>query len=138
MLALHDVPSVYPNTQQLVHSKVSLAISRGQFSNEYTGIGMKLVSECEWTLSRDWLYRDPISSEAFGDLSHFKWERECPKITWDPTTYNKYLNFFASKNTEKTMKLTVLNPDPLNLWKASMGAEGVAVRIISRIPTLNL
>jgi len=124
VLALHDVPSVYPNTQQLVHSKVSLAISRGQFSNEYTGIGMKLVSECEWTLSRDWLYRDPISSEAFGDLSHFKWERECPKITWDPTTYNKYLNFFASKNTEKTMKLTVLNPDPLNLWKASMGAEG--------------
>ena len=79
VLALHDVPSVYPNTQQLVHSKVSLAISRGQFSNEYTGIGMKLVSECEWTLSRDWLYRDPISSEAFGDLSTSSGRESVPK-----------------------------------------------------------
>ena len=121
---LHDVPSTQSDGTTLRNSKLSLSISRGPFSFEYKNIGMKIVSDCEWSLANDWLYRDPISAETFGDLSHFKWERECPKVTWDPTTVNTYLNHVASKKTANNMKLTVLNPDPLNLWTRSLGAEG--------------
>ena len=121
---LHDVPSTQSDGTTLRNSKLSLSISRGPYSFEYKNIGMKIVSDCEWSLANDWLYRDPISAETFGDLSHFKWERECPKVTWDPTTVNTYLNHVASKKTANNMKLTVLNPDPLNLWTRSLGAEG--------------
>ena len=72
----------------------------------------------------DWLYRDPISAETFGDLSHFKGRGNACKVTWDPTTVNTYLNHVASKKTANNMKTHRLNPDPLNLWTRSLGYQG--------------
>jgi len=98
----------------LQHSVLSLKIQRGNFEHSYSGIGVKLVSACEWAMNADWLYREPISDTSF--LGDFKWERKCPRVTWDKTTYNKFLNFVASGETPPFMNITLMNPDPLNLW----------------------
>jgi hypothetical protein len=115
LVSLHDVPSVDDNGN-LKYTRLSLNIQRGKFSQEYSSIGVELVSECEWTMSRDILYRSPISSKAY--LGDFKWERECPKVEWDATTYNTYLNTLVSKKTSPYINITLMNPDPLNLWSA--------------------
>ena len=61
------------------------------------------------------MYREPLASNnAF--LGDIKWERECPKVDWDVTTYNRFLHYTASKNTGSYINMTLLNPDPLNLW----------------------
>jgi len=95
---------------------LALEIERGRFGHEYTSIGLKLVSECESDIARkNALYREPLASnDAF--LGDFKWERECPKVDWDVTTYNRFLHYTASKNTGPYINMTLLNPDPLNLW----------------------
>ena len=95
---------------------MALEIERGRFGHEYTSIGLKLVSECESDIGRKMaLYRDPLASnDAF--LGNVKWERECPKVDWDVTTYNRFLHYTASKKTGPYINMTLLNPDPLNLW----------------------
>ena len=95
---------------------MALEIEKGRFADEYTSIGLKLVSECESDLARNTaLYREPLASNnAF--LGDIKWERECPKVDWDVTTYNRFLHYTASKNTGSYINMTLLNPDPLNLW----------------------
>jgi len=98
----------------LKNSVLSLKIQRGNFEHSYSGIGVKLASACEWDMNADWLYREPISDTSF--LGNFKWERKCPRVTWDKTTYNKFLNFVASGETPPFMNITLMNPDPLNLW----------------------
>ena len=115
LVPLHDIPSVDANGN-LKHTRLSLNIAKGKFAQSYSSVGVQLVSECEWALSRDILYRSPISSSAY--LGDFKWERECPKVMWDETTYNTYLNTMISKNTSPLINMTLLNPDPLNLWSA--------------------
>jgi hypothetical protein len=115
VLPLHDVPSV-DDDGKLKYTRLSLNIGKGKFAHEYGSIGVQLVSECEWQMSRDWLYRSPISSTAY--LGDFKWERECPKVNWDSTTYNAYLNAVFSKKTSPYVNVTLMNPDPLNLWSA--------------------
>ena len=87
LVPLHDVPSVDDNGN-LKYTRLSLNIQKGKFSQKYSSIGVELVSECEWTMSRDILYRSPISSKAY--LGDFKWERECPKVGWDATTSVSY------------------------------------------------
>ena len=115
LLTLSDVPSV-DASGNLKHSRLTLEIERGKLAHEYTSIGVQLVSECEWQLSRDWMYREALSSTTF--LGDFKWEKECPKVTWNDATYNTYLNYVASKEKSPYMNLTVTNPDPLNLWSS--------------------
>jgi len=115
LVPLHDVPSVDKNGD-LKYTRLSLNVMKGQFAQQYSSIGVQLVSECEWTMSRDILYRPPISSTAF--LGDFKWERECPKVEWGVTTYNTYLNTLVSKKTSPYINVTLMNPDPLNLWSA--------------------
>ena len=115
LVPLHDIPSVDANGN-LKHTRLSLNVAKGKFAQSYSSVGVQLVSQCEWELSRDILYRSPISSSAY--LGDFKWERECPKVTWDETTYNTYLNTIISKNTSPFINVTLLNPDPLNLWSA--------------------
>ena len=115
LVPLHDVPSVDSNGD-LKYTRLSLNVMKGQFAHKYSSIGVQLVSECEWQMSRDWLYRSPISSTAF--LGDFKWERECPKVNWDLTTYNTFLNAVLSKQTSPYVNMTLMNPDPMNLWSA--------------------
>jgi hypothetical protein len=92
---------------------LSLEISKGKLEHKYSSSGVQIVSACEWDLSLDWIYRDPISDEAF--LGDFKWERKCPRVTWDKTTYAKFATFVASKQNPPFM-VTLMNPDPMNLW----------------------
>ena len=115
MLPLRDIESV-DNEGNLKYTRLALEIEKGRFGDEYTSIGLKLVSECESDMARNTaLYRDPLASnDAF--LGDFKWERECPKVDWDVTTYNRFLHYTASKNTGAYVNMTLLNPDPLNLW----------------------
>ena len=115
LFPLHSVPSVDSNGD-LKYTRLSLNVMKGQFAHKYSSIGVQLVSECEWQMSRDWLYRSPISSTAF--LGDFKWERECPKVNWDLTTYNTFLNAVLSKQTSPYVNMTLMNPDPMNLWSA--------------------
>ena len=89
-------------------------MEKGKLSNEYSGIIIKIVSECEWQMSQHLLYRDPIS--AIAALDEIKWQRECPKVSWDETTLNTYLYFVASEATSDILDLKVMNPDPLNIW----------------------
>jgi hypothetical protein len=65
-------------------------------------------------MSRDLLYRDPIS-DAYS-LDDIKWQRECPEIAWDETTVNKYLYYIASGATSDVLDVSVMNPNPLNIW----------------------
>jgi len=118
LVPLHDVPSVDSNGD-LKYTRLSLNVQKGQFSQKYTSVGVQLVSECEWEMSRDWLYRSPISSTAF--LGDFKWERRCPKVDWDPNVLNRYLNYVMSKETSPYVNMTLMNPDPLNLWSKDIG-----------------
>jgi hypothetical protein len=115
MLPLRNIESV-DNEGNLKYTRLALEIEKGRFGDEYTSIGLKLVSECESDMARNTaLYRDPLASnDAF--LGDFKWERECPKVDWDVTTYNRFLHYTASKNTGSYVNMTLLNPDPLNLW----------------------
>ena len=114
LVPLQNIPSV-DSDGKLKHTRLSLNVLKGQFSQSYSSIGVQLVSECEWGLS-DYLYRSPISSTAY--LGDFKWERECPKVNWDLTTYNTYLNAVISKETSPYVNITLMNPDPLNLWSS--------------------
>ena len=118
LVPLHDIPSVDTNGN-LKYTRLSLNIQKGQFSQKYSSIGVQLVSECEWKMSRDWLYRSPISSTAF--LGDFKWERKCPKVDWDPNVLNRYLNYVMSKETSPYVNMTLMNPDPMNLWSKDIG-----------------
>jgi len=107
---LDDIQSV-DEDGNLKRTRLSLNVAKGKFAQSYSSIGVQIVSECEFPLE---FYRDPISSSAY--LGDFKWERECPKVMWDETTYNTYLNTIISKNTSPVINMTLLNPDPLNLW----------------------
>jgi hypothetical protein len=118
LVPLHDVPSVDSNGD-LKYTRLSLNVMKGQFAHTYFSIGVQLVSECEWEMSRDWLYRSPISSTAF--LGNFTWERECPKVNWGKTTYNNYLNTVVSKESSPYINITLMNPDPMNLWSKDIG-----------------
>merc|ERR1712159_931627 len=101
-------------TGNLKDSVLSLKIERGNFEHSYSGIGVKIASACEWAMNSDWLYREPISySSPLGD---FKWERKCPRVTWDKTTYNKFSTFVASREKPPFMNITLMNPEPMNLW----------------------
>ena len=113
LLPLHDVPST-DDTGNSINTKLTLSVEKGNLSNEYAGIFLKLVSECEWQMSRDLLYRDPIS-DAYS-LDDIKWQRECPEIAWDETTVNKYLYYIASGATSDVLDVSVMNPNPLNIW----------------------
>ena len=62
-----------------------------------------------------------MSADAF--LDTFKWERTCPQVVWDPTTVNRFLFYTMTKETSSYVNMTVMNPDPLNLWTVDMGAE---------------
>ncbi|CAL6383485.1 unnamed protein product [Bathycoccus prasinos] len=109
----------------LQNTRLILEISKGNLEHEYSSIGVQVVSACEWDLSLDWIYREPISDEAF--LGDFRWERKCPKVTWDKTTYAKFATFVASKEKPPFMSLTLMNPDPMNLWTRDRWTEvGVA------------
>jgi len=115
LLPLRNIESV-DNKGNLKYTRLALEIERGRFGDEYTSIGLKLLSECEFDFARNMaLYREPLASNnAF--LGDFKWERECPKVDWDVTTYNRFLHYTASNNTGSYINMTLLNPDPLNLW----------------------
>ena len=54
----------------LQNTRLSLEISKGKLEHKYSSIGVQVVSACEWDLSLDWIYREPISDEAF--LGDFK------------------------------------------------------------------
>ena len=115
LLPLRNIESV-DNDGNLKYTRLALEIEKGRFGDEYTSVGLKLVSECESEIARkNALYRDPLASnDAF--LGNFKWERECTKVDWDVTTYNRFLHYTASKTTGPYINMTLLNPDPLNLW----------------------
>jgi len=113
LMHLNDIPSTDSNGD-LINTKLTLRVDKGDLSNEYKGIQLKLVSECEWQMSRDLLYRDPISSTS--PLDDITWQRECPQISWDETTMNKYLYYRASEATSDVLDLKVMNPNPLNIW----------------------
>ena len=87
MLPLRNIESV-DDEGNLKYTRLVLEIEKGRFADEYTSIGLKLVSECESDLARNTaMYREPLASNnAF--LGDIKWERECPKVDWDVTTYN--------------------------------------------------
>ena len=112
LMHLNHVPSTDSNGD-LINTKLTLCVDKGDLSNEYKGIQLKLVSECEWQMSRDLLYRDPISSTS--PLDDITWQRECPQISWDETTMNTYLYYVASEATSDVLDLKVLNPNPLNI-----------------------
>jgi hypothetical protein len=78
LFLLHDIPSTDDGTLggNLINSVLLLRIDRGSMAHSYESIGLKLVSKCEWMLSRDQLYRDPISHTAY--LGDIKWEKNCP------------------------------------------------------------
>ena len=113
LMRLNDIPSTDSNGD-LINTKLTLRVDKGDLSNEYKGVQLKLVSECEWQMSRDLLYRDPISSTS--PLDDIAWQRECPQISWDETTMNKYLYYVASEATSDALDLKVMNPNPLNIW----------------------
>jgi surface protein len=98
----------------LVNSVVSLRIERGAMAHSYESIGLTLISECEWALSRSQIYRAPISHTAH--LGDIKWEKKCPSVTWDEGTWNTYANYVASTETSNLFNVTLMNPDPMNLW----------------------
>jgi len=125
LLPLHDVPST-DDTGNSINTKLTLSVEKGNLSNEYTGIFLKLVSECEWQMSRDLLYRNPIS-DAYS-LDDIKWQRECPEIAWDETTVNKYLYYIASGATSDVLDVSVMNPNPLNIWTSDKYEASDTVR----------
>jgi len=113
---LHDIPATDDGSMSgnLVNSVVSLRIERGAMAHSYESIGLTLISECEWALSRSQIYRAPISHTAY--LGDIKWEKKCPSVTWDEGTWNTYANYVASTETSNLFNVTLMNPDPMNLW----------------------
>jgi len=113
---LHDIPATDDGSMSgnLVNSVVSLRIERGAMAHSYESIGLTLISECEWALSRSQIYRAPISHTAY--LGDIKWEKKCPSVTWDEGTWNTYANYVASTETSSLFNVTLMNPDPMNLW----------------------
>ena len=109
----------------LKYSVLSLEIERGFFEHEYSGIGLRLVSACEFRMgTSDWLYRAPIEDKS--SLGTFRWERKCPGVTWDKTTFNKFSSFVASTESPPFVNITLMNPDPMNLWTSDRWTpEGV-------------
>ena len=57
---------------------------------------------------------EPISDEAF--LGDFKWERKCPRVTWDKTTHAKFPPLSRVEENPPFMNITLMNPEPMNLW----------------------
>ena len=105
----------------LIHTVMTMRVSKGVFADKYTDIGVKLVSACEFSMSGDWMYRDPISSTAY--LGDIKWERECPPVQWDESTMNNYLNYKVHAQSWPVLNYTVLNPNPVNLWSKDKGTQ---------------
>jgi len=120
MTPLDYVPSVNSDGD-LIHTVMTMRVSKGVFADKYTDIGVKIVSACEFSMSLDWMYRDPISSTAY--LGDMKWERECPPVQWDETTMNKYLNYKVHAQSWPVLNYTVLNPNPVNLWSKDKGTQ---------------
>ena len=120
MTPLDSVNSVNDDGD-LVHTVMTMRVSKGVFADKYTDIGVKLVSACEFSMSGDWMYRDPISSTAY--LGDMKWERECPPVQWDESTMNKYLNRKVHAQSWPVLNYTVLNPNPVNLWSKDKGTQ---------------
>ena len=43
------------------------------------------------------------------------------KVDWDPNVLNRYLNYVMSKETSPYVNMTLMNPDPMNLWSKDIG-----------------
>ena len=119
MYSLNDVPSTDDNGD-LVHSVMTLRVDKGAESNSYSGLALKLVSECEYYLASAQLYRDPISTDnaVLGGTGVVAWERVCPPVTWSFETWSKYADYTVSSTSSEYLNVTVTNPDPMNLWTA--------------------
>ena len=124
-LSLGSIPSVNSN-RDLIHSKFTLRIDRGAFAHEFKDVALKLVSECEFNLASSSMYRAAISSND-ANLGTFKWEYECPKVSWDVKTYNDYgttLKAITKDGDDQgVIKMNIRNPDASNLWSKDLGAE---------------
>jgi hypothetical protein len=116
MYALNDIPSV-DDSDALVHSVMTLRVTKGADSHSYSHLSVELVSECEFNIGS--LYRDPISSTAALDgTGTITWERVCPPVTWTKTTWDNYAKHTVSSTSSEYFNVTVTNPDPMNLWTA--------------------
>jgi len=115
LFSLHDIPATDDGLKggSLVNSVVSLRIDRGAMAHSYESIGLKLISECEWMM-RPRIYRAPISHTAY--LGNITWQKKCPSVTWNEGTWNTYANYVASTETSNLFNVTLMNPDPMNLW----------------------
>ena len=116
LFPLHDIPSTDDGTMggNSINSVVSLRIERGAMAHTYENIQLTLISECEWMLSRDQIYRSPIQHTQ--PLDNLIWQKKCPPVTWDEGTWNTYANYVASTETSSLFNVTLMNPDPMNLW----------------------
>ena len=50
-------------------------------------------------------------------------------MTWDEGTWNTYANYIASTETSNLFNVTLMNPDPMNLWSNDHTMEIQKVRI---------
>ena len=116
---LYDVPSVDPNSADDLSESFD-------FGHHAWSIVVQV--QVNWNLSRLCLrvqngpkldFRPTISSPSnhLGEGGIIEWERECQKIAWSKGTENNFENFVVSRSKNENVKLTVINPDPLNLWK---------------------
>ena len=117
--SLNKIKSV-DEAGNLKHSVLSLNIERGNFEHSYSGIGVKIVSACEWAMDSDWMYREPISdSSSFAILSGNA------NVLESLGTRLHTTNSPPLSRVEKPpfMNITLMNPEPMNLWTVTVEFE---------------
>ena len=117
VFSLNKIKSV-DEAGNLKHSVLSLNIERGNFEHSYSGIGVKLYLRVNgpWTQIGCTANRFRILRV----LRDFKWERKCPRVTWDRLP-QQIPTFVASREKPPFMNITLMNPEPMNLWTADGG-----------------
>ena len=86
----------------------------GETPSAIDGLGLQLLSACEWDLSSYQLNRNPIAhTVSLGDIS---WSRRCPEVRFDETTVARHAFSKVSTTEPGPLELTVYNPNRALLW----------------------
>ena len=106
-----------PLTSQMTSPQATFTLAvqpLGETPSAIDGLGLQLLSACEWDLSSWKLNRNPIAHTiSLGDIS---WSRRCPEVRFDETTVARHAFSKVSTTEPGPLDLTVYNPNRALLW----------------------
>ena len=107
--------------QFIAQQYLDVAVNPGFATRNIEYVQLRVQSLCEtriWEESN--LYRDPIGFSL--NVEEMSWLQRCPRVQFDETTIAGYSSSRVSQQSDATLPLVVVNPNPDVLWPDATNA----------------